>query len=61
MSSSGSMSLSRCQLFEFGFSPEMLHLNDMSCTGSVDNGRVLFHFDNEGNVCGTNLTVMLSH
>uniref|UniRef100_A0A8C1BVE1 NIDO domain-containing protein n=1 Tax=Cyprinus carpio carpio TaxID=630221 RepID=A0A8C1BVE1_CYPCA len=54
-SSTGSLSLSRCQLFESGFPPEILHLNDPSCKGISENGRVLFHFDNEGHVCGTTL------
>lgn len=59
-SSTGSLSLSRCQLFESGFPPEILHLNDPSCKGISENGRVLFHFDNEGHVCGTTLMVMHS-
>ncbi len=57
-SSTGSLSLSRCQLFEAGFPPEFLHLNDPGCKGIFENGRVLFQFDNEGHVCGTTLTVM---
>ncbi|XP_026054844.1 uncharacterized protein LOC113040855 [Carassius auratus] len=54
-SSTSSLSLSRCQLFESGFPPEILHLNDPSCKGISENGRVLFHFDNDGHVCGTTL------
>ncbi len=51
------MSLSRCQLFEAGFPTDNLHLNDPSCKGTVRNGRVEFHFDNEEHICGTNLVV----
>ncbi len=56
-SSSGSMSVSRCQLFEAGFPAGFLHLNDPSCKGTIRNGRVEFHFDNEEHICGTNLLV----
>ncbi|KAK7131815.1 hypothetical protein R3I93_018399 [Phoxinus phoxinus] len=55
-SSSGTMSLSRCQLFESDFHPEILHLNDPNCTGTVEGGKVLFHFDNEVDICGTTLS-----
>ncbi|CAJ1081086.1 LOW QUALITY PROTEIN: alpha-tectorin-like [Xyrichtys novacula] len=51
--STGTMSLSRCQLFEAGFHPSALHLKDKSCTGLTVDGRVVFHFDNEDNLCGT--------
>ncbi|XP_036427675.1 pancreatic secretory granule membrane major glycoprotein GP2-like [Colossoma macropomum] len=54
-SSSSNLSLSRCQLFEAGLNITSLHLNDPRCTGSIQNGRVFFHFDNEQNVCGTTL------
>ncbi|XP_067235890.1 uncharacterized protein [Chanodichthys erythropterus] len=54
-SSCGSMSLSRCLLFEAGFSTDNLHLNDPSCKGTVRNGRVEFYFDNNDHICGTNL------
>ncbi|XP_072568880.1 alpha-tectorin-like [Paramormyrops kingsleyae] len=54
-SSSGTMSLSRCQLFEAGFPTNVLHLNDISCNGTVEDGRVVFQFDNDGNICGTNV------
>ncbi|XP_051739499.1 deleted in malignant brain tumors 1 protein-like isoform X6 [Ctenopharyngodon idella] len=54
-SSSGSMSLSRCLLFEAGFPADNLHLNDPSCKGTVRNGRVEFYFDNNDHICGTNL------
>ncbi|XP_001344844.5 uncharacterized protein [Danio rerio] len=60
-SSSVSMSVSRCQLFEAGFSAEHLHLNDPSCRGTVQNGRVEFNFDNDQHICGTNLVANGSH
>ncbi|XP_073684898.1 uncharacterized protein [Garra rufa] len=60
-SSSGSMSVSRCQLFEAGFSADVLHLNDPSCKGTVHNGRVEFHFDNDEHICGTNLVANGTH
>ncbi|XP_048026593.1 uromodulin-like isoform X2 [Megalobrama amblycephala] len=60
-SSSGSMSVSRCQLFEAGFPADVLHLNDPSCKGTVRNGRVEFHFDNDEHICGTNLVANSSH
>ncbi|XP_076866545.1 LOW QUALITY PROTEIN: IgGFc-binding protein-like [Brachyhypopomus gauderio] len=60
-SSSGTMSLSRCQLFEAGFSVHTLHLSDPSCRGTVQNGRLVFHFDNDDHICGTNLTANGTH
>ncbi|XP_026079051.1 uromodulin-like [Carassius auratus] len=60
-SSSGSMSVSRCQLFEAGFPADVLHLNDPSCRGTVRNGRVEFHFDNDEHICGTNLLANGTH
>ncbi|KAJ8414232.1 hypothetical protein AAFF_G00051020, partial [Aldrovandia affinis] len=60
-SSSGTMSLSRCQLFEAGFPPHILHLNDPSCNGTLNHGRVQFFFNNEDNICGTTLTSNGSH
>uniref|UniRef100_A0A8C1BQY0 ZP domain-containing protein n=1 Tax=Cyprinus carpio carpio TaxID=630221 RepID=A0A8C1BQY0_CYPCA len=42
-SSSGSMSVSRCQLFEAGFSADVLHLNDPNCKGTVRNGKALIY------------------
>uniref|UniRef100_A0A672KPF4 ZP domain-containing protein n=1 Tax=Sinocyclocheilus grahami TaxID=75366 RepID=A0A672KPF4_SINGR len=60
-SSSGSMSVSRCQLFEAGFPADVLHLNDSSCKGTVRNGRVEFHFDNDEHICGTNLLANGTH
>ncbi|XDV12179.1 hypothetical protein PO909_000898, partial [Leuciscus waleckii] len=55
------MSVSRCQLFEAGFSADILHLNDPSCIGTVQNGRVEFHFDNDEHICGTNLVANGTH
>ncbi|XP_077057396.1 uncharacterized protein LOC143710318 [Siphateles boraxobius] len=60
-SSSGSMSLSRCQLFEAGFPSDNLHLNDPNCRGTVRNGRVEFYFDNNDHICGTNLVANGTH
>lgn len=57
-SSSGTMSLSHCQLFEAGFLASNLHLHDPSCNGTVHDGRLVFHFDNDDHICGTNLTVL---
>lgn len=57
-SSSGTMSLSRCQLFEAGFLASNLYLHDPSCNGTVHDGRLVFHFDNDDHICGTNLTVL---
>ncbi|XP_061586274.1 alpha-tectorin-like [Cololabis saira] len=52
-SSSGTMSVSRCQLFEEGFHSDVLHLRDHSCNGTLQDGRVVFHFDNDNHLCGT--------
>ncbi|XP_049329391.1 alpha-tectorin-like [Astyanax mexicanus] len=60
-SSSGTMSLSRCQLFEAGFSADILHLSDPNCTGTIQNGRLVFSFDNDANICGTNLVANGTH
>ncbi|XP_058260767.1 alpha-tectorin-like [Hemibagrus wyckioides] len=60
-SSSGTMSLSRCQLFEAGFLASNLHLHDPSCNGTVHDGRLVFHFDNDDHICGTNLTANGTH
>ncbi|XP_074476997.1 alpha-tectorin-like [Sebastes fasciatus] len=54
-SSSGTMSVSRCQLFEAGFHPGALHLQDHSCNGTVEDGRLVFHFNNDDKLCGTTL------
>ncbi|KAL7857411.1 hypothetical protein SRHO_G00163100 [Serrasalmus rhombeus] len=50
-----SVSVSRCQLFEAGFPAEVLHLNDPSCKGVAQDGRLVFHFDD--NTCGSILEV----
>ncbi|XP_044035416.1 IgGFc-binding protein [Siniperca chuatsi] len=55
VSSSGTMSLSRCQLFEAGFHSSALHLQEDSCNGTLQNGRLVFHFNNEDQLCGTTL------
>ncbi|XP_073800024.1 pancreatic secretory granule membrane major glycoprotein GP2-like isoform X1 [Danio rerio] len=60
-SSSGFMSVSRCQLFEAGFPADILHLNDPSCRGTVRNGRVEFQFDNDEHICGTKLVANGTH
>nr|XP_020479039.1 alpha-tectorin-like [Monopterus albus] len=52
-SSSATVSVSRCQLFEDGFPPSTLHLQDDTCKGTVQDGRVLFQFDNDDRLCGT--------
>ncbi|XP_071318951.1 alpha-tectorin-like isoform X2 [Trachinotus anak] len=54
-SSSGTMSVSRCQLFEAGFHSSALHLQDDSCKGTLQDGRLVFHFDNDDQLCGTAL------
>ncbi|KAA0725348.1 Pancreatic secretory granule membrane major glycoprotein GP2 [Triplophysa tibetana] len=59
-SSSGFFSVSRCQLFEDGFSSEDLHLRDPYCKGTVRDGRVEFRFD-YNNLCGTNLVANGTH
>ncbi|XP_041941221.1 alpha-tectorin-like isoform X1 [Alosa sapidissima] len=60
-SSTGTMSLSRCQLFEAGFSSDTLRLNDPSCNGTLQDGRVEFLFDNDNHVCGTSLRSNSTH
>ncbi|KAK2864906.1 hypothetical protein Q7C36_004060, partial [Tachysurus vachellii] len=60
-SSSGNMSLSRCQLFEAGFLANNLHLHDPNCNGTIQDGRLVFHFDNDDHICGTNLTANGTH
>ncbi|XP_036429105.1 alpha-tectorin-like [Colossoma macropomum] len=52
-SSSGSLSLSRCQLFEAGYPAELLHLNNHTCKGKIQGDQVVFGFDNDDNICGT--------
>uniref|UniRef100_A0A8C6PMK8 ZP domain-containing protein n=1 Tax=Nothobranchius furzeri TaxID=105023 RepID=A0A8C6PMK8_NOTFU len=51
--SSGTMSVSRCQLFEAGFHSSNLHLKDDTCNGTIQNGRLIFRFDNDDHLCGT--------
>ncbi|XP_045925641.1 alpha-tectorin-like [Micropterus dolomieu] len=53
VSSSGTMSVSRCQLFEAGFYLSALHLRDDSCNGTLRDGRLVFHFNNDDQLCGT--------
>ncbi|KAK9530402.1 hypothetical protein VZT92_011904 [Zoarces viviparus] len=53
--SSGTMSLSRCQLFEAGFHSSALHLRDDSCKGTLQDGRLVFRFNNDDHLCGTAL------
>ncbi|XP_028285774.1 alpha-tectorin-like [Parambassis ranga] len=53
VSSSGTMTVSRCQLFEAGFPSSALHLRDDSCNATLQNGQLVFHFDNDDNLCGT--------
>ncbi|CAI5658937.1 unnamed protein product [Oreochromis niloticus] len=55
VSSSGTISLSRCQLFEAGFHSDALHLRDETCNGTLEDGRLLFHFNNDDQLCGTML------
>lgn len=57
--SSSTISLSRCQLFEAGLDYDALHLINDSCTGTLQDGRLVFHFDNEDHQCGTILKVMV--
>ncbi|KAI5102912.1 hypothetical protein C0J45_6493 [Silurus meridionalis] len=59
--SAGSLSLSRCQLFEAGYSEDVLHLNDPSCKGKVYNDRLVFNFDSTDNLCRTTLTSNNTH
>ncbi|KAK3559691.1 hypothetical protein QTP86_017678, partial [Hemibagrus guttatus] len=59
--SSGSLSLSRCQLFEAGYSANVLHLNDRSCKGEIQNNRLVFKFDSDANMCGTTLEHNKTH
>ncbi|XP_062843713.1 alpha-tectorin-like [Trichomycterus rosablanca] len=60
-SSTGTVSLSRCQLFEAGFMANSLHMSDPSCMGTIQDGRLVFHFDNDDHICGTNLTANGTH
>ncbi|XP_059181103.1 alpha-tectorin-like [Centropristis striata] len=53
VSSTATMSVSRCQLFEAGFHPAALHLRDDSCNGTIQDGRLVFNFNNDNHLCGT--------
>ncbi|TMS22715.1 Alpha-tectorin [Larimichthys crocea] len=53
VSSSATISVSRCQLFEAGFHLSALHLRDDSCNGTLQDGRLFFHFNNDDRLCGT--------
>ncbi|XP_027032722.2 pancreatic secretory granule membrane major glycoprotein GP2-like [Tachysurus fulvidraco] len=53
--STGSLSLSRCQLFEAGYSTDVLHLNDPRCKGEIQHNRLVFQFDSNASMCGTTL------
>ncbi|XP_069011698.1 alpha-tectorin-like [Embiotoca jacksoni] len=53
MSSSGTMSVSRCQLFEAGFHSSALHLREDSCNGTLQDGRLVFNFNDDDHLCGT--------
>ncbi|MCJ8738137.1 hypothetical protein PDJAM_G00032080 [Pangasius djambal] len=57
----GSVSLSRCQLFEAGYSVNELHLKDPNCTGVVEDGRLVFRFDSDAKLCGGNLESNTTH
>lgn len=57
VSSEGTLSLSRCQVFEAGFHPGALHLLEDSCNGTIQDGRLVFHFNNDDQLCGTVLRV----
>ncbi|XP_066518809.1 uromodulin-like [Hoplias malabaricus] len=58
---SGSLSLSRCQLFEAGYPAYTLHLNDLKCKGDISSGRVVFNFNVEKEDCGTELKTNKTH
>nr|XP_043881875.1 alpha-tectorin-like [Solea senegalensis] len=60
-SSTGTMSVSRCQLFEAGFHSSALHLQDHSCRGTIEDGRLVFQFNNDAELCGTVLKSNGSH
>ncbi|XP_053541381.1 alpha-tectorin isoform X4 [Ictalurus punctatus] len=53
--STGSLSLSRCKLFEDGYSADNLHMNDQNCKGELQDNRLVFSFDSDVNTCGTTL------
>ncbi|KAI4876869.1 hypothetical protein NFI96_020409, partial [Prochilodus magdalenae] len=60
-SSSVTVSLARCQLFEAGINVTSLHLNDPTCIGVIQNDRVVFSVDNSQNICGTTLRSNSTH
>ncbi|XP_062860047.1 pancreatic secretory granule membrane major glycoprotein GP2-like [Trichomycterus rosablanca] len=57
--SSGSLSLSRCQLFDAGYSG-MLHLNDPACQGVIEGNRIVFSYDSL-DLCGTVVETNTTH
>ncbi|KAK1793817.1 hypothetical protein P4O66_001543 [Electrophorus voltai] len=59
--SSGTVSLSRCQLFEAGYPSQFLHLSDYKCKGVIQGDRVVFNFDYHGHTCGTILMNNATH
>uniref|UniRef100_UPI00398EF079 uromodulin-like n=1 Tax=Pristiophorus japonicus TaxID=55135 RepID=UPI00398EF079 len=59
--SDSAVSLSRCMLFDAGFSSRALHLNDPSCVGVVRQGRVVFAFASNRITCGNSLEVNSTH
>ncbi|KAK3559689.1 hypothetical protein QTP86_017673, partial [Hemibagrus guttatus] len=59
--STASLSLSRCQLFEAGYSANVLHLIDPTCKGEIQNNRLVFKYDINVNMCGTTLENNATH
>ncbi|KAK3559675.1 hypothetical protein QTP86_014397 [Hemibagrus guttatus] len=59
--STASLSLSRCQLFEAGYSANVLHLIDPTCKGEIQNNRLVFKYDINVNMCGTTLESNATH
>ncbi|KAF4084623.1 hypothetical protein AMELA_G00108200 [Ameiurus melas] len=59
--SNGSLSLSRCELFEDGYSADNLHMNDANCKGELQDNRLVFSFDSNVNTCGTTLENNSTH
>ncbi|KAM9462841.1 pancreatic secretory granule membrane major glycoprotein GP2-like [Clarias gariepinus] len=57
----GSLSLSRCQLFEQGYSADVLHLNNRACGGELQHDRLVFSFDSNAHLCGTTLENNRTH
>ncbi|XP_038669550.1 alpha-tectorin-like [Scyliorhinus canicula] len=56
-----SVSLSRCMLFDVGFSSSDFHLNDPRCVGYVSHGRLIFSFASDRIICGNKLQVNSTH